>query len=89
VSIAPRAEPVPAWWRWAVPLGAAVAVFSGVLLATPPGFASIGDVLFGSVRGPNAEAAAYALGAAAGLALVTLLLVAAGCVVIDLLHRQQ
>ncbi len=64
-------------WRWLVPLLAAAAVFSAVLLTTPPGFASIADVLFGSIRGPNAEAAAYALGAAAGLALAALLVVAA------------
>ncbi len=71
---------VLAWLRgcpvlaWLVPLGAALAVFAAVLLTTPPGFGAVGDVLFGSVRGPNAEAAAYAVGAAASLALVTLLL---------------
>jgi hypothetical protein len=60
-----------------LPLLCAGAVFVFVLLTTPPGFASLGDVLFGSARGPNAEASAYALGAAAGLALVALLIVAA------------
>lgn len=77
------------WWRWGLPVLAALAVFSGVLLTTPPGFAAIADVLLGSVRGPNAEASAYALGAAASLALVCLLGVAAGCALIDLLRRRD
>ena len=60
-------------WSWAVPLGAAGAVFAFVLLTTPPGFKAITDVLFGSPRGVNADAAAYALGAAGSLALLALL----------------
>lgn len=60
-----------------VALVAAAAVFAGVLLTTPPGFGAIADVLLGSPRGAAADAAAYALGAAASLALITLLLLAA------------
>jgi hypothetical protein len=63
-------------WSWLVPLVGATAVFSGVLLTTPPGFRAITDVVLGSPRGAVADAAAYALGAAASLALVTLVLVA-------------
>ena len=76
-------------WRWALPLLAAAAVFTLVLLNTPPGFAALGEVLFGSPRGPNAEAAAYALGAAASLALGALVGVAATWAVIDLLRRRR
>jgi hypothetical protein len=65
-----------AWWSWLLPLVGAAIVFSGVLLTTPPGFRALSDVLFGSPRGPSADAAAYALGAAASLALVTLLVLA-------------
>lgn len=66
-------------WTWIVPLIAAASVFTGVLLTTPPGFAALTDVLFGQPRGPNAEAAAYALGAAGTLALVALLVLASVC----------
>jgi hypothetical protein len=62
---------------WLVPLVAAAAVFAGVLLTTPPGFRSIADVLLGSPRGANADAAAYALGSAGSLALVTLVVLGA------------
>ncbi len=58
---------------WPIPLLAAAAVFTFVLLTTPPGFGAIPDVLFSSPRGLNADAAAYALGAAASLALLALL----------------
>jgi hypothetical protein len=77
------------WWRTVVPLLAALAVFSLVLLSTPPGFAAISEVLFTSPRGASADAAAYALGAAASLALVALLGVAALCTVIELLCRRR
>jgi hypothetical protein len=66
-------------WSWVVPLVAAAGVFASVLWTTPPGFGVIPQVLADSPRGPNADAAAYALGAAASLALVTLLLVCAAC----------
>jgi hypothetical protein len=72
-----------------LPLLAAALVFTFVLLSTPPGFAAIGDVLFGSPRGPTAEGAAYALGAAASLALVALIGVGATCAVIELLRRRS
>ena len=60
-------------WSWLVPILAAAAVFAAVLLTTPPGFGAISDILLGSPRGPSADAAAYALGAAGSLALLTLL----------------
>jgi hypothetical protein len=70
-----------------VPLVGAAAVFIAVLLATPPGFAGLGEVLAGTARGPSAEGAAYAVGAAASLALVTLLALAAVGYAIGLLRR--
>ena len=73
--------------RWAVPLLVALVVFVGVLLVTPPGFRALPDELLGTSRGPGLDAAAYALGAASGLALVSLALVVAALVVIDLLRR--
>jgi hypothetical protein len=75
--------------RWALPLLVALAVFAGVLLVTPPGFWALPDVLLGWQRGPGLDAAAYALGAAAGLALVSLALIAAALAVIDLLRRAR
>jgi hypothetical protein len=66
----------------------AVAVFGGVLWTTPPGFGAIVDVLLGSVRGATADAAAYALGSAGSLALVTLLVVALVCGGIDWIGRR-
>ena len=60
-------------WSWLVPIVGAGLVFTAVLLTTPPGFEAISDILFGLPRGPNADAAAYALGAAGSLALLTLL----------------
>lgn len=60
-------------WTWITPLIGAGVVFAYVLVTTPPGFRAIPDVLLNSPRGANADAAAYALGAAASLALVTLL----------------
>jgi hypothetical protein len=66
-------------WTWLLPLLIAAVVFAAVLLTTPPGFAALTDVLFGQPRGPNAEAAAYALGAAGSLALIGLLVSAGVC----------
>jgi hypothetical protein len=74
-------------WKWLIPLVGALAVFCGVLLVTPPGFRTITDVLFGSPRGPNADAAAYALGAASSLALVALLGLAALCTAVPWASR--
>jgi hypothetical protein len=73
--------------KWVVALVGAAAVFAAVLLVTPPGFAAIGEVLVGTSRGPNAEGAAYAVGAAATLALAALLGLAAVGLVIDTLRR--
>jgi hypothetical protein len=64
-------------WSWLVPLLGAAAVFIAVLLTTPPGFRALGDLLLGPLRGPSADAAAYALGSAGSLALLTLLGLAA------------
>ena len=56
-------------------LGAAL-VFVAVLVTTPPGLGAIGAVLFGSPRGATADAAAYAIGAAASLGLLALVVLA-------------
>jgi hypothetical protein len=68
-----------ATWTWVLPVLGAAAVFGAVLSTTPPGFATISEVLFGLPRGATADAAAYALGSAGSLALVALLVLAAGC----------
>jgi hypothetical protein len=75
-------------WSWIVPLVGAAGVFSLVLLTTPPGFGTIVEVLFGSPRGGSQDAAAYALGAAASLALVTLVVLGIICAGIDRLARR-
>jgi len=68
----------------------ALIVFVGVLLTTPPGLQALPDELGLSLaRGPNLDGAAYALGAAAGLALVGLALAAGAIAVIDLLRRAR
>jgi hypothetical protein len=64
-------------WSWAAPLVVAAIVFGAVLVTTPPGWRAIADVLLASPRGANADAAAYALGSAASLALLTLVVLAA------------
>ncbi|HTD78946.1 MAG TPA: hypothetical protein VK898_15010 [Chloroflexota bacterium] len=64
-------------WSWLVPFLGAALVFVGVLVTTPPGLGAIGAVLFGSPRGATADAAAYAIGAAASLALLALMVLAA------------
>jgi hypothetical protein len=76
-------------WTWLVPLVATAATFVLVLGTTPPGFGAISDVLLGSLRGANADAAAYALGAASTLALGTLLLSAALTSAFDLFRRRR
>jgi hypothetical protein len=75
-------------WSWLVPLAGAAVVFTGVLLTTPPGFRAISDIVFGTPRGPSADAAAYALGAAGSLALVTLLVLALVLGVVDAAVRR-
>jgi hypothetical protein len=76
-------------WTWATPLLGAAAVFVFVLVTTPPGFSSVPDVLFGSPRGVNADAAAYALGAAASLALGALLGLAVVMAAIETILRRR
>jgi len=76
-------------WSWVAPLVGAAAVFVGVLWTTPPGFGAIADVVLGSPRGPAADAAAYALGAAGSLALVALLALALVCGAIDFAVRRK
>jgi hypothetical protein len=71
-------------WTWLVPLVGAAAVFGFVLATTPPGFASIGTVIFSS----GADAAAYAAGAAASLALLTLLVLGVACAAAHVLIRR-
>ena len=71
-----------------MPLAGAAAVFVSVLLTTPPGLRTLTDVLFGSPRGANADAAAYALAAAGSLALLTLLVLAAILGGIDFVIRR-
>ena len=75
-------------WSWLVPIASAAVVFAAVLLSTPPGFRAISDILLGSPRGPSADAAAYALGAAGSLALLTLLLLGLVLGAIDLAVRR-
>jgi hypothetical protein len=71
-------------WSWLVPIVGAAVVFAAVLLTTPPGFRAISDIVFGTPRGPSADAAAYALGAAGSLALLTLLVFGLVLGVVDL-----
>jgi hypothetical protein len=64
-------------------------VFGFVLWVTPPGFGAIAEVVFGSPRGPNADSAAYVLGAAGSLALVTLGVLAVVSVGIECVLRRR
>jgi hypothetical protein len=75
-------------WQWFIPLVGAATVFCGVLLITPPGFTALPDVLLNTARGPGAEAATYALGAAATFALAVLITLSGVCFVIGLLRRR-
>jgi hypothetical protein len=76
-------------WSWLVPIAGAAVVFAAVLLTTPPGFRAISDILHGTPRGPSADAAAYALGAAGSLALLTLLALGLVLGAIDLAVRRK
>jgi len=76
-------------WSWIVPVVGAALVFSGVLLTTPPGFGAIRDVIVVAPSGPSADAASYALGAAASLALVTLVILGVACGGLELLLRRR
>ena len=84
----PRASPA-ACWPWLIPVVCALAVFAAVLATTPPGFRALTDVAFTLPRGANAEAAAYALGAASSLGLLTLVGVAVVCGAIAILLRRR
>jgi hypothetical protein len=75
-------------WSWVLPLFAALGVFGGVLVVTPPGFGAISGTLFSAVRGVPADAAAYALGTAASLGLVALLGAAIVCSCLELALRR-
>ena len=75
-------------WSWMLPLLGAAAVFAGVLLSTPPGFQAVADVVIASPRGQSADAAAYALGSAATLALLALVLLAVVCGGLELALRR-
>ena len=61
----------------AVPLVVALGVFAGVLLSTPPGLVALPDLLIGPARGARGAAEAYAVGAAASLSLLSLVVMAA------------
>ena len=74
-------------WTWLVPLAGASLVFAGVVGTTPPGFGAIGEVVFGSPRGPIADSDAYVLGAASSLALITLVVLAVVAVGIEFVLR--
>jgi hypothetical protein len=80
-------------WSWAIPLVLGVAIFTLVLATTPPGGRALFDVMFGTPRGTAADAAAYAIGAAASLAFAVVLFSALLLVAIDFLlarrHRGQ
>ena len=76
-------------WTWLVPLVAALAVFSAVLLTTPPGFGAVAEVLLGPARDARAEGAAYAVGAAGSLALLALLATWAVCALLDAVVRRR
>jgi hypothetical protein len=75
-------------WSWIVPLLGAALVFVGVLLTTPPGFGGVGNLVFFAPRGPSADAAAYAIGAAASLALATLIILGIACGGLDFALRK-
>jgi hypothetical protein len=76
-------------WSWLVPVLGAAAVFVAVLLTTPPGLRALSDVVLSAPRGASADAAAYALGAAGGLAFLTLVGLAVVCGVLDLVVRRR
>jgi hypothetical protein len=73
-------------WPPIVALLAAVAVFLGVLLTTPPGLAAPFLLLF-TPSDPRSLAASYAAGAAASLSLGTLLVLAPALALLDFALR--
>jgi hypothetical protein len=70
-------------------LVAAGVVFCGVLLSTPPGLVSLPDLMLGPARGARGAAEAYAVGAAAALSLLSLLLTAGVVALWKLVVRQR
>jgi hypothetical protein len=76
-------------WTWVGPLVGAAVVFVAVLWTTPPGFGAIAAVVLGSPRGTTADSAAYVLGAAGSLALVTLLVLALVSIGIEFALRRR
>lgn len=76
-------------WSWVVPLVAAALAVTFVLASTPPGFTAVGDVVFGTPRGMAADAAAYALGSAASLGLLMLIVMGLLCAALDLAVRRS
>ena len=64
-------------------------VFCGVLLTTPPGLMSLPDLVLGPARGARGAAEAYAVGAAASLSLLTLVLTAGVVAFWKLVMRQR
>jgi hypothetical protein len=71
-------------WTWLIPLACAGAVLAFVLATTPPGFGSVATLVFSTGGDP----AAYAAGAAASLALLTLICMAGVCAGVELVVRR-
>ena len=76
-------------WSWLLPLVAGVVVFAFVLMTTPPGFVSLAYVFVGGARGATADAAAYAVGAAASLSLIVLLAFSVVLGAVDVLFHRR
>jgi hypothetical protein len=64
-------------------------VFAGVLLSTPPGLVSLPDLVLGPARGARGAAEAYAVGAAASLALAVLVVSGAVVAFSKLVRRRR
>jgi hypothetical protein len=81
VSAPTRSKPgafdrvIASGWPPVAGMMAAVVVFLGVLLTSPPGLASFGALYLPNAADPVVLADAYVLGAAAGWALVALVAV--------------
>lgn len=74
-------------WPPIAGLTVALVVLVAVLVITPPGLASLPEIVLGPARSGTGAAAAYAAGAATCLALVALLIVAPALALTDLLAR--
>jgi hypothetical protein len=73
---------VAAWWIPAAASVAALVVFGSVLASTPPGFYSLVLLFQLGRRDYGALSSSYAVGAAATLALVVLVVLASACVLV-------